>query len=259
MIRQERGKVLAAERRDLLLGRLEADGKLVAKELARELGVSEDSVRRDLRELAAAGLCQRVYGGALPVSPALADYAARSAVAPESKERVGRRAAALIRSGDRVILDGGTTTLAVVRALPRTLHATVTTHSPTIAAALVEHPAIEVFLLGGRLYKHSAVTCGVVAADAARAISADLFLLGVTGVHPVEGLTTGDAEEAAMKRTLAGRAADTYVLASREKIGAASAYAVVALADVAGVVTDAPEDDPTVQQLRERGVAIVAT
>jgi DeoR/GlpR family transcriptional regulator of sugar metabolism len=99
----------------------------------------------------------------------------------------------------------------------------------------------------------------VVAADAARAISADLFLLGVTGVHPVEGLTTGDAEEAAMKRTLAGRAADTYVLASREKMGAASAYGVVALADVAGVVTDAPGDDPTVRKLRERGVEIVAT
>jgi DeoR/GlpR family transcriptional regulator of sugar metabolism len=251
--------MLAAERRDLLLGRLEADGKLVAKDLARELGVSEDSVRRDLRELAAAGLCQRVYGGALPVSPALADYAARSTVSPESKERVARRAAALIRPGDRVILDGGTTTLAVVRALPRTLHATVITHSPTIAAALVEHPAIDVFLLGGRLYKHSAVTCGVVAADAARAISADLFLLGVTGVHPVEGLTTGDAEEAAMKRTLAGRAADTYVLASREKIGAASAYGVVGLAEVAGVVTDAPGDDPTVRELRGRGVEIVAT
>jgi DeoR/GlpR family transcriptional regulator of sugar metabolism len=251
--------MLAAERRDLLLGRLESDGKLVAKDLARELGVSEDSVRRDLREMAAAGLCQRVYGGALPVSPALADYAARSAVAPESKERVARRAAALIRPGDRVILDGGTTTLAVVRALPRTLQATVITHSPTIAAALVEHPAIDVFLLGGRLYKHSAVTCGVVAADAARAVSADLFLLGVTGVHPAEGLTTGDAEEAAMKRTLAGRAADTYVLASREKIGAASAYGVLALADVAGIVTDAPRDDPTVRQLRERGVEIVAT
>jgi DeoR/GlpR family transcriptional regulator of sugar metabolism len=250
--------MLAAERRDFLLGRLEAEGKLVAKDVARELGVSEDSVRRDLRELAAAGLCQRVYGGALPVSPAIVDYAARSAVSPESKDRVARRAAAFIRPDDRVILDGGTTTLAVVRALPRTLPATVITHSPTIAAALVEHPSIEVFLLGGRLYKHSAVTCGVVAADAARAISADVFLLGVTGVHPVEGLTTGDVEEAAMKRTLAGRAADTYVLASREKIGAASPYAVLPLADAAGVVTDAPADDPTIERLRADGVEIVA-
>src|SRR5919204_6713297 len=99
--------MLVVERRELMLDRLRHDGKLVAKDLAAELGISEDSVRRDLRDLAAAGLCQRVYGGALPVSPALADYAARTSLEPESKERVAKRAAALIRPGDRVILDGG--------------------------------------------------------------------------------------------------------------------------------------------------------
>ena len=66
--------MLAAQRRDLLLERLRVHGRIVAKDLAVELGISEDSIRRDLRELAAAGLCQRVYGGALPVSPAIADY-----------------------------------------------------------------------------------------------------------------------------------------------------------------------------------------
>ena len=96
---------------------------------AADLGISEDSVRRDLRDLAAAGLCQRVYGGAVPVSPALADYATRTSVEPGSKQRVAAAAAALIQSGDRVILDGGTTTLAVVRALSPTLSATVITHS----------------------------------------------------------------------------------------------------------------------------------
>jgi DeoR/GlpR family transcriptional regulator of sugar metabolism len=250
--------MLVAERREVLLARLQAEGKLIAKDLAHELGVSEDSLRRDLRDLAAAGLCQRVYGGAVPVSPALASYTARRAVEPDSKERVAKRAAALIAQGDRVILDGGTTTLALVRSLPRDLSATVITHSPTIAAALIEHPGIETFLLGGRVYKHSAVTCGAAAAEAARAISADLFMLGVTGVHPREGLTTGDVEEAAMKRTLAGRAADTYVLASVEKIGAASAYAVMAIADVAGVVTDAPVSDPVLREIEGAGTRIIS-
>jgi DeoR/GlpR family transcriptional regulator of sugar metabolism len=249
--------MLVAERRELLLARLRTEGKLVATELARELGMSEDSVRRDLRELAAAGLCQRVYGGALPLSPALVDYRARREVEPASKQRVAARAAGLIRPGDRVILDGGTTTLAVVRALPLDLAATVITHSPTIAAALVDHPAIETLLIGGRIYKHSAVACGAVAAEAASGVSADVFLLGVTGVHPREGLTTGDAEEAAMKRTLASRAADTYVLASKEKIGAAAPYKVMPLDDVAGVITDAPQDDPTIAGLKRTGVTIV--
>ncbi|GAA0472593.1 DeoR family transcriptional regulator [Actinoplanes capillaceus] len=241
--------MLAAERRDFLLARLHTDGKLVAKEIAAELGVAEDSIRRDLREMAAAGLCQRVYGGALPVSPATADYATRATVATSSKERVAAAAAALIRPGATVLLDGGTTALAVTAALPRDLAATIVTHSPTVAAALVDHPAVEVYVLGGRLFKHSAVTCGAAAAEAARSVSADLFLLGVTGVHHEAGLTTGDADEAAMKRTLAGRAADTYVLASTEKIGAASPFLVLAPAEVAGIITDAPRDHPALSGL----------
>jgi DeoR/GlpR family transcriptional regulator of sugar metabolism len=234
--------MLVAERRQLLLDRLGRDGKVIARELAVELGLSEDSIRRDLRDLASAGRCQRVYGGAVPVSRALADYRTRQSVEPASKRRVAELAIGLISPGDRLILDGGTTTLAVAQALPGDLAATVITHSPTIAAALIDHPAIEIFLLGGRIYKHSAVACGAVAAEAARAVTADLFLLGVTGIHPDHGLTTGDPEEAAMKRTLAGQAADTYVLASAEKIGAVSPYVVLDLQSVTGIVTDANPD-----------------
>ncbi|MEV7037772.1 DeoR/GlpR family DNA-binding transcription regulator [Amycolatopsis sp. NPDC051061] len=248
--------MLVGERRDLLLARLAADGKVLAKDVAAELGVSEDSIRRDLRDLAAAGLCQRVYGGALPVSPAVADYASRTAIAVDGKDRVAQIAADLVRPGSTVILDGGTTTLAVAKALPKDLEATVVTHSPTIAVALLDHVDVEVFLLGGRLFRHSAVTCGAAAAEAAQAISADVFLLGVTGVHPDAGLTTGDAEEAAMKRTLARRAADTYVLASAEKLGAASRFTVLPFADIAGVITDADDSDQNVQKLAAMGVEI---
>lgn len=240
--------MLAAQRRDLLLDRLRTQGRLVAKDLAAELGISEDSVRRDLRDLAAAGLCQRVYGGALPVSPAIADYATRQRVALDSKSRVAAVAATLIAPGSTVILDGGTTALAVVAALPRDVAVTVVTHSPTIAVALVDHPVAEVYLLGGRLFKHSVVTCGAAAAEAANGITADVFLLGVTGVHPQAGLTTGDPDEAAMKRTLSRRAADTWVLASAEKIGTASPFAVLPLSQVTGIITDA---DPATEPIRQ--------
>jgi DeoR/GlpR family transcriptional regulator of sugar metabolism len=248
--------MLAAERRDFLLDRLRRDGKLVAKDLAVELGLSDDSIRRDLRELAAAGLCHRVYGGAVPASLALADYDTRKGVEPESKQRIAAYAAGLIQPGSSVILDGGTTTLAVARALPPDLDCTVITHSPTIASALVPHPRAEVFLLGGRLFKHSAVTCGAAAAEAAGTVTADLFLLGVTGVHPTAGLTTGDVEEAAMKRALSRRAADTYVLASVEKIGAVSRYQVLPLADITAVVTDCPPNE-TIAALAARGVSVL--
>jgi DeoR/GlpR family transcriptional regulator of sugar metabolism len=250
--------MLAAQRKDFLLARLDRDRRVVAKDVAAELGVSEDSVRRDLRELAAAGLCQRVYGGALPASPAVADYGTRREVEVDSKRRVAAAAAALIRPGTTAILDGGTTALAVTRALPADLRATVVTHSPTIAAALAGHSSIEVYVLGGRLFRHSMVTCGAAAVEAARVVHADLFLLGVTGVHPDAGLTTGDADEAAMKRALARRAADTYVLASTEKIGAASPFTVLPLDAVAGVITDASARDETVRRLVGAGVPVIS-
>ncbi len=248
--------MLAAARKDLLLDRLRRDGRIVAKEIAGELGLSEDSIRRDLRELDLAGLAVRVYGGALPASPAVADYTTRTVVSPDSKRRVAAAAVALIRPGATVILDGGTTALAVVHALPRTLACTIITHSPTVAAALLDHTA-EVFVLGGRLFKHSAVACGAAAVEAANTVSADLFFLGVTGVHPTAGLTTGDADEAAMKRALASRAADTYVLASAEKIGTASRYGVLPLDAVAGIVIDADASGPAVQELVATGVRLV--
>jgi DeoR/GlpR family transcriptional regulator of sugar metabolism len=249
--------MLAAERRDLLLARLRRDGKLVARDLARELGLSEDSVRRDLRELATAGLCQRVYGGALPVSPATGELLERFAIAPESKRRVAARAARLITPGTTVILDSGTTALAVAATLDANLSATIITHSPTIGSALVNHPSVDVFMLGGRLFKHSAAACGAAAAEAASAISADIYLLGVAGIHPKRGLTTGDADEAAMKRILVSRAADTYVLASAEKLGTVSSYSVIGLSEVAGIISDAGSDHPTIRQLRKRGVHVI--
>src|SRR5580704_1965542 len=105
--------MLAAERRDLLVARLRRDGKLVARDLATELGLSEDSVRRDLRELAAAGLCQRVYGGALPVSPPLGTLAARTGIAPDSKRRIAARAAEMITPGMTALLDSGSTAIEI--------------------------------------------------------------------------------------------------------------------------------------------------
>ena len=121
----------------------------------------------------------------------------------------------MIQRGQVVILDGGTTTLQIARHLPHDLQATVVTHSPTIAVALVEHPWIEVILLGGRLFKHSVVTVGAAAVEAVARIRADLYFMGVTGIHAKAGLSTGDLEESHMKRALMASAAET--LRARER------------------------------------------
>src|ERR1700749_4039997 len=116
--------MLTLHRKQRLLDRLKRDGKLVAKDLSVEMGVSKDTIRRDLRELAGEGLLQRVHGGALPASPAMADYAGRREGSPEGKEASGRTAARLVRPGQVVLLDGGTTSVQLARHLPADLRAT---------------------------------------------------------------------------------------------------------------------------------------
>ena len=225
--------MLTSQRKKLLLARLSAEGQLVAKALALELGTSEDTIRRDLRELAAEGRLQRVHGGALPASAAMGDLAVREQVSVADKVALGRFGASLIRSGQVVILDGGTTALQVARHLAPGLRATIVTHSPPVAVELARHPGIEILVLGGRLFRHSMVNVGASVIDAASQLRADLFFLGVTGVHPEAGLSTGDAEEAAVKRALHARAAETVVLASPEKLLAASPFVVAPLSDLA--------------------------
>jgi DeoR/GlpR family transcriptional regulator of sugar metabolism len=249
--------MLTTERRALILDVLRRDGRVIAKTLSQELGLSEDTLRRDLRELASEGLLQRVHGGALPASPATADLRARWAVATASKDSVARTAAAMVRPGQIVILDGGTTAVQMARHLPRDLRATVLTHSPTVAVELAEHPGIDVDIIGGRLFRHSMVAVGAVAAEAIAGIRADAFFMGVTGVHPEMGLTTGDPEEAAIKRALSRQSAETVVLASREKLGAASPFRIMPLTAIDVLVVERETPAETLAPYRDLGFAIV--
>lgn len=242
--------MLGAQRKDHLREILRMQGRIVAKSVAADLGVSEDSIRRDLRELADAGECVRVYGGALPVPAADVPVAQRVSVATASKERVARAAIALVRPGATIILDAGTTTLAMARMLPPDPLLTVITPSPAVALAVAEQSSARVLMVGGELSRHSLVAGGGLALEAIGRLSADAFFLGVTGVDPVHGLTTGELDDAVTKRALAARSADVFVLGSAEKIGAASRFPVLGLDEVAGIVTDPQDDNALIAQLR---------
>jgi DeoR/GlpR family transcriptional regulator of sugar metabolism len=228
--------MLTSERKALISDRLRRDGRLVAKAFAEELELSEDTIRRDLREMAAEGLLARVHGGALPVQPALPDFAARKQVASDEKRRLGQLAASLVRPGETVFLDGGTTNAEIARALPRDVTFTVITHSPTIAAELEHHPTAEVILVGGRIYKHSMVAVGSIASTAIATFRPDIFFLGATAAHPRHGFTTGDFEEAAIKRQIAAQAARTYVALTAEKLERASPVTIMPLEAATGVI-----------------------
>jgi DeoR/GlpR family transcriptional regulator of sugar metabolism len=221
--------MLTLERKQLLLRALKDSGRIVAKDVSAKLRLSEDTIRRDLRELAAEGLLQRVHGGALPASPSVANLASRRTMSAQDKANLARVGAKFIRTGDKVFIDGGTTNHELIRALATDLVATVFTHSPNIAVALEPFVNIEVILLGGKLFRHSMVSVGAATLQGIGDLRVDTFFLGVTGIHVDEGLTTGDYEEAIIKRAICARAAEVITLATTEKLGTASAHRIVAL------------------------------
>ena len=248
--------MLTSQRKSYLMDVLRRDGRIVAKTVSEQLGLSEDTIRRDLREMARDGLLQRVHGGALPASPATGDVAARAHIGSAEKASIGRAAAALIQPGQVVFIDGGTTSAQLVRHLPQQLNATVVTNSPSIAVALVGHPNIEVVMLGGRLFRHSVVAVGAATIEAIGQVRADLYFMGVSSVHPEAGLTTGDFEEACVKRALCRAAAETIVLASAEKLATASTYCIVPLADIGGLVVPMEIEDSVLEPYRNLGITV---
>lgn len=249
--------MLTSQRKQYILNVLHRDGQVVAKQLSQDLHLSEDTIRRDLREMAQDGLLQRVHGGALPASPAVVDFAGREKLSVRGKQAIGRAAAMMVREGQVIFLDGGTTAVQVALHLPPTLHATIVTHSARIAVELVNYPNVDVILIGGRLFKHSIVSVGASALEALQHIRADIYFMGVTGIHSEFGLSTGDYEEAYIKRAIIQHAAETYVLASHEKIESASQYVIAPLIDITGLIVEAEASDSVFSLYREQGLTIL--
>jgi DeoR/GlpR family transcriptional regulator of sugar metabolism len=247
--------MLTAERRQEILSRLNRDGKVVASQLVTELGVSDDTVRRDLRELAAAGHVQRVHGGALPPAPAAGSFAQRLSIAPEAKAHLAEAALPLLEGASVLLLDGGTTALELARRLPPDRECTVLTNSPPVAEALAVHPHAEVVLLGGRLLKDSLVTVGAETVDALRRVRADACVLGICSLHPELGVTATDHDEAHVKRAMVAASAEVIALATADKLHTASPWIVAPLADVTHLVTDASEE--LTAEYAKAGVSVV--
>jgi DeoR/GlpR family transcriptional regulator of sugar metabolism len=230
--------MLTAERRQAILGRLEADGKVVASELVTSLGVSEDTVRRDLRDLAEQGLLQRVHGGALRAAPQAGSFARRLEIAHDEKVALADAALPLLDGARVIVLDGGTTPLELARRLPPGFDGTVVTNAPPIAVALAGHPRAEVVLIGGRLIKAAQVAVGAAAVAALHGVRADVCVLGICSLHPEVGVTTLDHDEAHVKRAMVACSGEVIALATADKLRTASPWVVAQLADVDHLVTD---------------------
>ncbi len=249
--------MLTAERRQLILDILRREKKVLSSQLSATLKVSEDTIRRDLRELAESGLLQRVHGGALLASPAIASYTDRQKQAPKEKEAIARAAAKLVCPGQVIILDGGTTTLQVARHLPPDLQATVVTNSPTIAVALAEHPQIEVIMLGGKLYKKALVNVGAATVEALGMIHADLCMLGVCSLHPEVGISVPNLDEAHVKRAMIAAAAEVVGLATAQKLDTAAPYVVESIHALTYLVTAPTVSEEMLAAYKALGLTII--
>jgi DeoR/GlpR family transcriptional regulator of sugar metabolism len=248
--------MLSAERRQAILGVLARDGKVVAARLVDDLGVSEDTIRRDLRELAGQGLVQRVHGGALPPAPQPGSFTDRRRTAPQAKVALAEAAVRVLAGARVVLLDGSTTNLEVARRLPADRDCTVLTNSPPIAATLAAHPCAEVVVIGGRLDKDAQVTVGASAVDFIRSLRADACVLGVCALHPEVGLSTDDLEEAQVKRAMVAASADVIALATADKLRAASPYLVAPVGGLTHLVSDADAPDELLDPYRALGVTV---
>jgi DeoR/GlpR family transcriptional regulator of sugar metabolism len=245
------------ERHAAILGQLQSAGRVLAAELSAELGVSPDTIRRDLRELDEAGLLRRVHGGALPRPGHGEPFAERGRRAPAAKASIARRAAACARDGQVIVIDGGTTTLELARALSDELRATVVTTSPPIAIALADHPGLEVTVIGGTLRAGGLITVGADAVRSLRAIRADVVFLGVCGLHPEIGVTVPDIEERHVKAAMIEGAAQVIALADADKLGTMMPFVVAPMREVTHLVTDTAADAPALDPYRALGIEVV--
>lgn len=236
--------LLLKQRHVLIQQRLLAEGRVLALDLAQQLNVSEDTIRRDLRDLAAAGLCQRVYGGALPMAPVFGDISQREGESRDRKWQLAQAAVALVEAGQILFIDAGSTNLAIAEALPE-IALTVVTNAPGIAMALMRRPNIEVILIGGKLDQASGACLGAKALRDIERIRTDRCFIGACGIHPEAGLTAFSYEEAEFKRTIAAMSKSAVVVAASEKLGTAAPFFVLPAGQLSHLVIEA---DVSVEQ-----------
>ena len=203
------------------------------------------------------GLLRRVHGGALRSAPINENYNARQGEATAAKQSIARATAALIRPGQVVILDGGTTSLAVAHNLPSDLEATIITTSPPVAVALAAYPSIEVLTIGGKLYRYAMVAVGAYTVEALREIHADVCILGILALHSEVGISVLDREEAAVKQAMVAAAADIIAPTTADKLGTIAPFIVSPPSALTHLITENGVSEEALAPYRSSGITII--
>lgn len=249
----------AAERQQQILAVARAAGRVEVVALAEDLGVTAETVRRDLTALERRGSLRRVHGGAIPVERLSLepDLGTRVGHLADVKRRIAARALEELPVNGTVLLDGGSTTQALVELLPPDIDLTIVTNSIPAAAALAHRPGITLYVLGGRVRGITAAAVGAWATDPLASICADVAILGTNGFSATRGLTTPDQAEAEVKVALMAAARRTICLADATKAGEDHLHRFGDLARLDLLITDDSLADEVAEEIRATGPEVV--
>jgi DeoR family glycerol-3-phosphate regulon repressor/DeoR family fructose operon transcriptional repressor len=260
----DRKRQLPAGRKAQLAAYVADAGQVTVGALAERFGVSIDTIRRDLDQLSADGILVRTYGGAVsPATVSRVDRAVdvRLSLQEREKEKIAALAAALVEDGSVIMINGGTTTLALARHLRNHRDLTVATNNLLIPSALPPSAVRDLYAFGGAVRSHTLATVGPISFRAAGGseldISCDLALIGVGAVSAVAGYTMGNLAEAAMMREMISRAARVAILADSSKFGRRLFAQVADLGNADYLVTDAVPPPDLLAALRANEVEVV--
>lgn len=247
---------LPLARRDLIAARL-AEGQSVASvQLAAEFGVSEDAIRRDLRALAADGLCRRVYGGALPL--ATRPLSARLGEGVEAKRALATCAARLVGRGELVFLDAGSTHVALVDALPEDFGLTVVTNSVDVAAAVMGRQDLDLLMIGGAVDATIGGAVDAAAVEAVTRLVIDLSFIGVCGVSAESGVGALNHADAIFKRAVMATSHRRVALVTSDKFEARAPYRIGPVRAFSQFVVEQDAPGAPVADLREVGAEVLS-
>ena len=258
-MKQELPNMYAEERQRLIVERARAGGRVEVAALAEELGVTTETVRRDLTTLERHALLRRVHGGAIPIErlgfePALA---ARDSVLTVEKERIARLALAELPDEGTILLDAGTTTARLAALLPTDRELVILTNALPIAMSLSVRPNITVLMLGGRVRGRTQAAVDAWALQALADSYVDVGFIGANGISPERGLTTPDTTESAVKRAMIRAARRSVVLADHTKVGQDHLSRFAALDEIDTLITDSGLDAQVADELRAQGPRVL--
>ncbi|MEF3304541.1 DeoR/GlpR family DNA-binding transcription regulator [Paenibacillus sp. GYB003] len=248
------------ERRRTILEQLAEREKVEVQALAERLAVSAETVRRDLERLEKEGLLKKVYGGAVPPRMELREppFAQRLGLHEAGKAAIGRYAASLVREGETIMVDHGTTMLGLVRHLRDRADVTIVTHSVPVLLLAMERFAGKLFFAGGELNARLQSVAGAMTERTLGRLNVHKAFLSVGGVSLQDGITDFDYGEASISRIMLERAEEAIVLADHSKIGKTAFAKIAELDEVRLIVTDGDCPPQWPEKFRERGTELIA-